>query len=136
MKAHHPQELQAQGKTPEDTGVVLVRSSPRQSRGDKRFPCKNCDAIFSKKLDLKLHLESTHKDLFTYQCDLCDKSYLSFPSLQTHKKIKHLEKGKKSKCGWCGKVVTHKTYLWSHMKFCPKKPTEGIGPAINPVDVD
>lgn len=142
MKIYHP-ELAVYRKRSDISNLSSVDGKPipeaphafRKVSGDKRFPCKNCEALFTNKLELKLHLENSHKDLFTYQCDMCDKSYLRQSSLQTHRKINHLESGKKVKCGYCGRTVSHKIYLWTHMKFCQKKP-EGIGPAINAVEIE
>lgn len=92
----------------------------------KQFKCKYCpegkSSQFPHKLALGLHLRGSHKDLFKWNCNFCDKSYLRRQTLQTHLKINHLESGVKGKCEWCGKEVQHKTYLFGHWRTCQKRP--------------
>lgn len=120
-----------------DQPLLSISLRKKQIKADKEVKCKYCDAVLPHPLGLKMHLEEIHKDMYKYNCDLCERVYMSVASLNLHKKINHKEKDQKVRCGWCFKLVAHRISLYDHRKRCPKRPKETGGqvvPKIMPVD--
>ncbi|CAL8099528.1 unnamed protein product [Orchesella dallaii] len=117
IRQHHPDKVKPRGHyTGPDSGA-LKKKAP-----EKKYQCKYCKKAVAHRLELKMHLDSQHKDLCIHKCDLCDKVYMSIASLQLHKKVNHLEQNKAVRCKWCLKKVNHRFYLYAHVQSCKKKP--------------
>ena len=54
-------------------------------------------------------------------CDECDKSFMSQPSLNRHKKYIHVGMEERQTCVHCSKILKNKPSLRYHIKYsCPK----------------
>nr|XP_054760352.1 histone-lysine N-methyltransferase PRDM9-like [Lytechinus pictus] len=101
----------------------------------KEFLCKICSKTFPTEGRLRAHKafhdltddceetntpESNHErndedhQKAVYQCELCNKIYRSQASLDTHKTIKHIKKGKYHSCNVCRVRFRYKKQLKDH----------------------
>ena len=94
------------------------------------FECETCNASFSKKSKLNMHVTLAHKGK-TFECKLCEKSFSRKAYLKKHVESVHEEKkrplGKKTyKCELCGKSFSQKGDLKRHIASVHegKKPYE------------
>jgi len=140
LQAHirklHPEKCNGRTYFAKKLQTSETNSKSRNNAKEKKTQCKYCSKTIAHKVELKLHLESQHKDLFIHKCDLCENVYMSVASRQLHRKIAHTEKNNAVKCKWCLKKVNHKNYLYNHMTFCKKKPDNLVGAKIAIADTD
>jgi len=83
--------------------------------------CKLCGKVFNNTNPLKDHMRRVHKvykdnrekhcDAGTFQCDICDKEFMTLKESKRHANIAHKEQSHKpAECKECG-LVFHKKYL-------------------------
>ena len=84
--------------------------------GKKPFSCEKCDKGFSKKFNLKEHVQSVHEGR-KLLCETCGKGFVNRDSLRNH--IDHIHNKFKRKsqhlCNICGKDYSKKWALDQHM---------------------
>ena len=64
-------------------------------------PIQSCGRIFTKRSNLKKHIQTIHTEREPYQCNQCEKTFAFKGDLQVH--IKGAHEGKKAPCSICGK---------------------------------
>ncbi|XP_041369061.1 zinc finger protein 37 homolog [Gigantopelta aegis] len=81
----------------------------------KPYSCEECGQFFNFHHSYKLHMRK-HRGERPYQCDLCDKSYLTGTHLKAHKQAIH-HSGDKHKftCNVCNKEFNYNNSLKTHM---------------------
>lgn len=119
----------------ESCGISFITQSALTNHSYKHRPhpvpptikCTFCDELFSRRTDLKRHLNS-HPNQKPYECFYCDKTYYKKNQLERHLCI-HTGKPPvvyKCKHPGCGKELSQKYYLDQHtitkhnpqLKFC------------------
>ena len=68
--------------------------------GNKPFQCNVCNASFTRKQGLKIHINSIHEKKEPYKCSICDTSFTRRQGLKEHIDSIH-EKIKPYKCNIC-----------------------------------
>ncbi|XP_015598030.1 zinc finger protein 585A [Cephus cinctus] len=83
--------------------------------GQTLFKCNICDKAYEKWSSLDVH-EATHRLDKPFLCDLCGKSFKHSNNLRGHKRI-HLEESKKKRhvCELCGNAFRSRFHLNEHM---------------------
>ena len=76
--------------------------------GSKNEKCNACDANFSHKTELKIHLRKTHHK--HYKCEICQMSFALKGDLKKHIHQSH----KEYKCESCGKPFSREKSLKAH----------------------
>ena len=65
-----------------------------------KMQCEICEAYFSTKCSLNLHVASVHNEQKSYRCELCNTKFNQKGNLKTH--IESVHEGKKYfKCDIC-----------------------------------
>ncbi|KAL1453118.1 hypothetical protein WDU94_007290 [Cyamophila willieti] len=81
---------------------------------EKAFKCPHCDTAFNQKVHLNDHILSHHTNMRPFNCQLCNKTYVSKSVLKKHLK-KHLGLFKYS-CEVCSKRFFERSSLKKHMR--------------------
>ena len=83
--------------------------------------CNYCLKKFKNKKNMVDHVRMIHQKCpKKYQCEACDKSYMSEAALQYHTDVSHSDSSS-VKCSLCDKTFGHKTSLVRHMKIHNQK---------------
>ena len=77
------------------------------------FKCRECEEIYSKKGDLRLHVKECHA--ITFKCKICDGTFDLRWKLENHLKEEH-ETRKEFKCDICSKEFVMKWRLNRHVR--------------------
>ncbi|XP_039761241.1 zinc finger protein 431-like isoform X2 [Pararge aegeria] len=95
----------------------LKIASPHVNYLELKLQCEHCDKRFGIKRDLERHLNRVHLKRKPYQCDRCDKAYVSLWPLQEHKRFAHEghKRPLKYPCPQCDKVFAQNSTLKSHI---------------------
>lgn len=80
-----------------------------------RHKCDSCDFTTMNKLSLKLHHRRLHQRDFRYQCERCDKCFMSNYELTDHQ-ASHLG-ARTFACGHCSKAYSQKSHLVAHERL-------------------
>ncbi|KAK3088874.1 hypothetical protein FSP39_024850 [Pinctada imbricata] len=83
--------------------------------GEKNIECPICHKRFHHAEYLKVHIEGKHEKRQKFQCSHCGKVLTSKPGLVTHIKNFHAESKVVYPCPKCGKMFTQKGNLKTHM---------------------
>ena len=78
-----------------------------------RYSCSECNKSFTRKDQLKVHINSVHKGQ-KFMCDICTKIYDSQPSLKYH--ISSIHEQKRYNCELCDESFSYSATLKSHVK--------------------
>lgn len=97
-----------------DEKNVGIYLEPVSAPVKKTFKCKRCDAIFSTKQEMKLHIDSHEKDK-PYICEVCGKVYRHKSALNIH--IGMHNGITPFKCLHCNKTFTQKGAMIRHNKI-------------------
>lgn len=76
--------------------------------------CEHCSKSFKTLSELTEHLNSGHKEMFQYKCEVCKRFFTSRVFLDHHAKI---HENSTFFCDICKKQYPSKSYLYNHMKF-------------------
>lgn len=126
-----------------DWKADLVRHQVHHS--ENRFPCENCDKVFTDPSNLQRHIRSQHvgarshacpecgktfatssglkqhqhihSSVKPFQCEVCLKAYTQFSNLCRHKRM-HADCRQQIKCKDCNQVFSTVTSLGKHKRFC------------------
>lgn len=86
----------------------------------QKFPCNECQKLFSSHLSLKYHKDFFHqlKDgiIKKYQCNECAMSFNFKENLKRHMVKQHM-KSSVFPCDACERIYSHKTALYSHKEL-------------------
>jgi KRAB domain-containing zinc finger protein len=93
----------------------------------KPFKCEKCNRFFSRKDNLKTHIDSIHSGLMKtkYSCKICSETFSRSYNLKIHIACKHSSHQASFKCQICDKTFTKKGNLKQHNTSvkCKSKPT-------------
>ena len=114
IKSGHKKEAVDQPK-----GEKIVCSSSSKevenpASPEKLFDCTSCDKKFSKKSNLKVHINSVHEKTRIESCDQCDYKCTVKDSLKQH--IKSVHSGEKFFCKHCEKQFNCKSDMNRHIR--------------------
>ena len=88
---------------------------------DRQFPCEVCGKSFFCKRDITKHSDS---HTLPYQCDKCNKTFGSKPSLNDHMHVKHDGIKHEFKLN-CEMKAWHRRQCHNHEKACSLNPVPG-----------
>ena len=112
-----------QGEIPEENfdinksakEIPLKRKRIFKNKNQDEFICNYCEALsFSKKVDLKKHVDAVHKNLKPNKCEICDTSFSHKGHLKRHVDAVH-KNLKPHKCEICDKSFSLKKDLKQHV---------------------
>ncbi|XP_063407539.1 PR domain zinc finger protein 15-like [Mytilus trossulus] len=83
--------------------------------GDKSISCPYCDKKFHYPEYLKVHIAGVHEKKTQYQCSECGKILTSKPGLVSHMKLFHCDAKEVYPCPECGKCFSQKGNMKTHM---------------------
>ena len=83
-------------------------------RGLKPYKCDICDKAYGDRSTLRSHKNNVHLGIKPHKCDICDKAYGDSSTLRSHKKNVHLGI-KPHKCDRCCKTFNVGNYR-NHLK--------------------
>ena len=79
-----------------------------------KHKCSSCDKEYNAKADLDNHFNMVHANKPKYQCDKCNRPFLTSRNLKKHKASRH--EGKKYKCNQCEKELSSDELLKKHIE--------------------
>ncbi|XP_061188855.1 PR domain zinc finger protein 15-like [Saccostrea echinata] len=83
--------------------------------GEKKVECEHCGKKFHHEEYLKVHVEGVHEKKHKFQCEECGKFLTSKPGLVSHMKQFHSDEKVVYPCSECGKVFNQKGNRKIHM---------------------
>ena len=96
-------------------GNQQEKTSSVESKKDKRFKCQECGTLFTRRNDMKKHMNNLHLGIKPHKCEECKKSFAHKGDLNRHKNEVH--GGIKSiECELCGKSFARKNQFTKHQK--------------------
>ena len=99
--------------------VSNLSNHVRAVHNGKKFICSFCKSdpkSFISKMGLKAHINSFHKGLRPYSCEVCGDTFTQKAVLKTHFKRIHQKSSSIFTCDICKKTFDHKDYLTFHIK--------------------
>jgi len=93
--------------------VNSVTSKPNKGGN---FNCQKCNRVFKSRTGIYNHIKGVHNKRYSFQCNICDKTFLFKPHY-----IGHMNKHKQEKpfvCEKCDKSFRYKQTLKVHWKSC------------------
>eukprot|EP00188_Purpureofilum_apyrenoidigerum_P000485 Plantae.Rhodophyta-Purpureofilum_apyrenoidigerum.ctg12108.p1 GENE.Plantae.Rhodophyta-Purpureofilum_apyrenoidigerum.ctg12108~~Plantae.Rhodophyta-Purpureofilum_apyrenoidigerum.ctg12108.p1 ORF type:complete len:415 (-),score=52.03 Plantae.Rhodophyta-Purpureofilum_apyrenoidigerum.ctg12108:809-2053(-) len=104
----------------EASGSKSGSDSRRKKVAESPVRCNLCNAEFSRKRDLRRHVEGVHEDLRRFKCDECSSAFTQQVHLKNHKKAVH-EKRRELPCHLCGRAFCTKYQLERHIRSVHKE---------------
>jgi len=100
-------------------------TSPIKSPGIATIPCPQCNKMFMRAYNMRVHIDRVHNKVKPFQCEFCDKSFSTTSDLKQHLSAHGM--GKIHKCEDCGREFTNRDSAILHRKqhnnerthFCP-----------------
>ena len=86
-----------------------------KTHGEKNVECEICKKKFHHEEYLKVHVEGVHEKKNRYQCAECGKFLTSKPGLTSHMKQFHSDEKEVFPCSECGKIFSQKGNRKMHM---------------------
>lgn len=123
------QNVQSEAKVFSISGNGLIpdskSSSPIKSPGIATIPCPQCNKMFMRAYNMRVHIDRVHNKVKPFQCEFCDKSFSTTSDLKQHLSAHGM--GKIHKCEDCGREFTNRDSAILHRKqhnnerthFCP-----------------
>ena len=96
---------------------ILVKEETedlKQENNQKSHKCSICDNSFSRKFNLKKHIETVHDGKKPHKCSVCDYSCSRNARLKKHIEIVH-ERKKPHKCSICDISFSRSEILKQHI---------------------
>ncbi len=87
----------------------------KHTEREKSWQCEECDRKFVSKLSLRTHVKMCHKKEYEFFCDLCDYKAFGKLRMETHKNAIHRHV-KPHKCAKCDFATASKGSLARHVK--------------------
>ncbi|CAH2258339.1 jg10540 [Pararge aegeria aegeria] len=84
------------------------------------FPCEICDASFTRKDNLMVHLRLQHIAKYSFTCKLCEYHTRNFSKLIIHTQRTHME-NHQLECDHCGKVTGSRAAMTKHLEIHGEK---------------
>jgi hypothetical protein len=86
----------------------------------KKFQCQLCPKAFTRRFDLKRHVDVVHKNIPLFKCEICSKSYGYRGKLKSHVDTVH-KNLKPFKCQYCPKTFGRNWHFKRHLELVHKK---------------
>ncbi|XP_039761243.1 zinc finger protein 184-like isoform X2 [Pararge aegeria] len=96
----------------------LKTAAPHANYLELRYQCENCEKRFGVPRELERHMNKVHLNRRPYQCDKCDRAYLTLWSLNQHKRFTHEghKRPLKYPCPLCDKIFAGSATRKAHMR--------------------
>lgn len=100
------------------SGHLLMHT--RKHKQDLPYRCsvQGCNKAYPQSSELKVHIRSSHTGERNFQCDCCDKNFITKQHLKQHYERNHEPKPgtKDFDCPMCGKMFYYKRSVTKHLK--------------------
>ncbi|KAM3181877.1 hypothetical protein ACTXT7_013491 [Hymenolepis weldensis] len=90
-----------------------IKPNP-SDRGLTTLKCNLCEKSFTRRANLRVHVDSVHKNPKSFECDICGKSFNQARYMKAHVEAVH-EKVKSVQCLECNKFFGSKSNLKRHV---------------------
>ncbi|CAB3387537.1 Hypothetical predicted protein [Cloeon dipterum] len=94
---------------------MFVPRSPAELRSEKKWRCDFCGHLTFTKVEIRLHIETTHLKNKEFLCTQCGKRFGTKAYLKSHIYEMHSEVKPTKTCNLCNKTLTLRSYR-DHMK--------------------
>lgn len=88
--------------------------SPTKPPGVASIPCPQCNKMFMRPYNMRVHIDRVHNKVKPFQCEFCDKSFSTTSDLKQHLSAHGM--GKIHKCEDCGREFTNRDSAILHRK--------------------
>ena len=121
--SHNVNDLSESSESPETTNARILEildqchsygvQSNMSVNGQRKYTCPECDKQFSKRCNLKQHIQSIHEKV-KYTCPECGKQFSGKVHLKRH--IQSIHEQVKYTCTECDKQFSQKSHLKIHIQ--------------------
>jgi len=94
--------------------AVADMSPDKRSSGVPSIPCPQCDKMFMRGYNMRVHIDRVHNKHKPWQCQFCEKSFATTSDLKQH--LSSHGMGKIHKCEDCGREFTNRDSAILHRK--------------------
>jgi hypothetical protein len=84
-----------------------------KDRDAQKFPCTQCDTIYSQKNRMEEHVAKVHENNTPFQCQVCDKKWVNANLLKRHMTNAH----EPVQCPLCERTICSRWELKKHLVF-------------------
>jgi len=89
-------------------------SPEKKNPGTPSIPCPQCDKMFMRGYNMRVHIDRVHNKHKPWQCQFCEKSFATTSDLKQH--LSSHGMGKIHKCEDCGREFTNRDSAILHRK--------------------